>query len=81
MTKEEFGVWAVSHGWTPDRWGHYHKGGYRLKVGGKSIRYEREYTIPANQYLPAQKKYLHVYSGFLSRLSITPEGKLSGMHK
>jgi len=82
MTKDEFVKWAIGRGYALDRWGHLHRiredgTEMRWKVQARSVRLEKAYTIPAGQYSPAVKRWLKIYGGYLSQLSIV-DGKLKG---
>ncbi len=78
MTRQELIQWAVGRGWTMDRWGHLQKQEgsdtgqpkkYRLKLSRIAVRYE----------VHTSAGWVRLRSGYLSNISITPDGKLKGM--
>uniref|UniRef100_A0A6M3JN62 Uncharacterized protein n=1 Tax=viral metagenome TaxID=1070528 RepID=A0A6M3JN62_9ZZZZ len=80
MTKQEFIDWAISKGYTRDSYGHYQKTSdkgtiTRFKIQANSVRYERKALIVDHN------EWLRSTSGYYKNLSITPEGKLSGMKR
>lgn len=79
MTKQEFVAWAQGNGWESDTYGHLHKGDYRFKIQDRSVRYEKSYRTPDGPYQKGEKRYVRIRSGFFSKLSVTPDGKLSGL--
>lgn len=79
MTREQLEGWLVTKGWTKDRWGHYTKGDYRIKLQARSIRWEKAWRTEASQYNKSEKRYTRLYGGYYSQLSVTEEGKLAGM--
>lgn len=81
MTKQEFETWALGCGWTKDAYGHFHKGDMRFKVQDRSVRMEKSYRTPDTQYSKGEQRWLRLRSGFFSKLSISPDGKLVGMTK
>lgn len=81
MTKQEFVDWAKKDGWEQDRFGHFHKGEYRLKVQDRSVRWEKMYRTSASQYNKSEKRYVRIRSGFYSKLSVSPDGTLLGLER
>jgi len=76
MTRSEVVAWAESHGWTRDAWGHYQRvtpqgNRYRLKLSRIAARYE----------VRTEVGWVRLMSGYYRDLSISPEGKLSGMKR
>jgi hypothetical protein len=80
MTKQDFINWVISKGYTKDSYGHYQKTSdkgttTRFKIQANSVRYEhKEVIVDHNEWLRSA-------SGYYKNLSITPEGKLSGMKR
>lgn len=72
MTHQEFTTWATSHGWTTDRFGHMHKAknGARFHMSKIYVRLDRK---------TESGQWVRVRGNYLAYLSLTPEGKLSGM--
>ena len=78
MNKQDFINWVISKGYKKDTYGHYQntsvKGTVtRFKIQANSARYERKAQIVDHN------EWLRIASGYYKNLSITPEGKLSGM--
>lgn len=80
MTKEQFIARATStegllglH-WKLDRWGHLQSptGDYRLKLSRIAVRFERRHDTVG---------WFRLRSGYFSKLSMSPEGKLLGLEK
>lgn len=71
MSYEEFLAWARAHGWQMDRYGHLRKGDYRFKLSRVAVRMEAKAGAAG---------WVRLRSGYYSRLSLTPDGKLRGMH-
>lgn len=71
MTRDEVIAWATSRGYQPDRWGHLHKGNYRLKLSRIALRHERRTGVG----------WVRVSSAYYKDLSLTPEGKLAGLKR
>lgn len=74
MNREQLTQWAVSRGWKMDRWGHLQKDQsngktYRLKLSRIAVRYE----------VKGEYGWVRLRSGYLSRLSVSEDGKLSGL--
>ena len=70
MTKAEFETWATKSGFSRDRWGHFHKGETRLKVSSTTVRLEVKATAAG---------WVRLRSNYFSKLSLTADGKLSGL--
>ena len=70
MTRQEFEAWATARGWAKDQWGHYHKGDRRFKLSKVTVRLEAK---------AGSAGWVRLRSGYISRLSITEDGKLHGM--
>lgn len=79
MTRQEFINWALSKGWVLDRWGHLqkqyaHRNGdinvYRYRLSRIAVR--REIKLPDG-------RWVRLHSGYFSKLSIGPEGHVTGM--
>jgi len=77
MTKTEFIKWAKSRGWIEDRWGHLQK----ISSGTKYRFYISKISIRHEYWLETLGEWHKLRSGYLKDLSITPEGKLTGMKK
>jgi hypothetical protein len=75
MTQEQLIAWATSKNWTPDRFGHLKKvfrgRTHRLKLSRVAVRWEISTTAG----------WVRVQSGYYSALTITEDGKLSGMER
>jgi hypothetical protein len=74
MNKQEITQWAISKGWSLDKWGHLQKTRsngktYRFKLSRISVRYE----------VKGEYGWVRLRSGYLSRLTLTNDGKLSGL--
>ena len=73
MTRNEFIEWAKSHGYQEDRYGHLQKtapdGQKRMKLSRIAVRYEKK----------CPHGWVRVLSGYYSKLSATPDGKLAGL--
>lgn len=69
MKREDFIQWAESRGWKIDRFGHLRVEGsnYRYKLSSIAVRYEIK--LPSG--------WVRLRSGYFSKLSITPDGKLA----
>jgi len=70
MTRQEFEAWAITHGWTKDQWGHYHKGDLRFKLSKVAVRLEAK---------AGDAGWVRLRSGYFSKLHITEAGKLAGL--
>jgi len=80
MIKQKFIDWVVSKGYTKDSYGHYQKTSdagtvTRFKIQASSVRYERK------AHIVDHNEWLRSASGYYKDLSITHEGKLSGMKR
>ncbi len=71
MTREELITWVTARGYRPDRWGHLHKGNYRLKLSRIAVRHE----------VRSGAGWVRLFSAYYKDLSITPEGKLAGLKR
>ena len=82
MTRDQFIEWAESRGWKLDRYGHLKKstGGktYRFKLSRIAVRYEYQLKIDGSY---RSTMWIRIKSGYFSKLSITDEGKLTGMKR
>ena len=78
MTKQEFIKWAKARSWVVDKWGHLQKQvddkRYRFRVSKISVRYELKMDRDFQSL-----EWLRLRSGYFKDLSITPDGKLSGL--
>lgn len=79
MTKLQLAQYLIGKGWTQDRFGHFHKGEYRIKVQARSVRLEKWYRTEASAYSRSEKRYIRLRSGYLSKLFIGDQGKLCGL--
>ena len=73
MKREQLIEWAQNHGWKLDQWGHLRKdtkdgAKRRLKLSRIAVRYEVK-----------SKGWVRIQSGYFSKLSISEDGKLTGM--
>ena len=79
MTKQELENWLISKGYSKDKFGHYQRTINRIttrfKMQANSARYEKKAEIVDHN------EWLRLASGYYKNLSITPEGKLSGMKR
>ena len=79
MTKQELENWLISKGYSKDKFGHYqrtiNKTTTRFKMQANSARYEKKAEIVDHN------EWLRLAFGYYKNLSITPEGKLSGMKR
>jgi hypothetical protein len=75
MTKQEFATWAISRGYTQDKFGHYQKESqgkrYRFKVQSQSVRKEAQVT-----YEDGKHDWVRILSGYLSKLAINDKNQL-----
>lgn len=79
MTKEEVANWAISRGWKkgtrPSKrllfYKDVHGGPFRLTISNLSVRYE----------VRISGRWIRLRSGYLKNLSITEDGKLSGLKR
>src|SRR5512140_618259 len=71
VTKNILEAWAKSRGWTQDRWGHWHKANYRLKLSRIAARYE----------LRSGVGWVRLRSAYYHSIEITAEGKLKGLSR
>ncbi len=69
VTKDILEAWAKSRGWTQDRWGHWHRANYRLKLSRIAARYE----------LRSGTGWIRLRSAYYHSIDITAEGKLKGL--
>ena len=81
MTKQQFIDWAKSKGWKEDKFGHLQKENnigdhFRFKLSAISVRYESQLTFYDNKH-----EWFRHGSGYYKDLSITSDGKLSGMRR
>ena len=84
MTKQQFIDWARSKGWAEDNFGHLRKDirideeilKYRFKLSSTLARHEIQITMPDGKH-----EWLRRKSNYYKYLSITPDGKLSGMKR
>ena len=85
MTRQQFVDWAKSKGWQEDNFGHLQKQTdgkqYRFKISSISIRYEVKVNYDATDYTKAHSDWLRLRSGYFKDLSITEDGKLSGLKR
>lgn len=84
LTKEQFETWAVGHGYTKDRHGHFQKLAengkkYRYKIQAHSVRFEVQVLHEAGPYSPASKSWVRMRSAYFKDLSLTEDGKLKGL--
>ena len=79
MTRQELENWLISKGYTRDKFGHYQKTIgetiIRYKMQANSVRYEKQARIVNHN------EWLRFVSGYYKSLSITLEGKLTGMKR
>lgn len=61
--------WAATHGWQEDRWQHWRKGEYRLRISTHAVRYE----------VKSGAGWVRLRSAYLRDITITPDGKLAGL--
>ena len=73
MTREGFIQWAQSQGWESDRFGHLKK-----ETNGKSYRYKLS-RVAVRHEVKSRAGWVRLKSGYISKLSITPEGELAGL--
>lgn len=69
MTREQLETYLHSQGWTRDRFGHYHRQGYRFKLQARSCRLESK---------TSSGEWVRLRSGYYSALTVN-SGKLSGL--
>ena len=78
LTKQDIINWATSRDWELDKYGHLQKWieekQYRFKLSNTSLRYEVKVKA-----FRAPSEWMRLSSGYYKDLSITPEGKLSGL--
>ena len=81
MTREDFIKWALERGWRKDRYGHLQKQAngknYRFKLSRVAVRYESQITLKG--FSRGKHRWVRIRSGYLSKLHLTPEGKLAGL--
>lgn len=80
LTKDLLGNWLSDKGYSRDKFGHYQKTSdkgtvTRFKMQANSVRYEKQVKIVDHN------EWMKLASGYYKNLSITPEGKLSGMRR
>jgi hypothetical protein len=75
MTKQEFATWAISRGYTQDKFGHYQKAmdgkQYRYKIQAQSIRREVQVTHEDGKH-----DWVRITSGYLSKLTVNDKNQL-----
>lgn len=69
MTREKLTEWLLSRGWTRDRFGHFHKGGYRMTLTSHAIRLE----------VKSNSRWIRIRSAYLRDVSLTDDNTLSGL--
>lgn len=75
MTRSDLIIWIEAHGWKQDRWGHWRKGDYRMRISSHAARLEVQ-TEP----LPGvARRWVRLKSGYLLDISVTDNDKLAGM--
>ena len=81
MTRNDFISWARKTGWREDRFGHFQLektsketagqvNTYRLKLSRIAVRYE----------VKSSAGWVRLSSGYFSKLSVTPDNKIVGLH-
>lgn len=73
MNTQQLHDFFTDNGWSPNRWGAYHKPslpGVRYKIKKLVLRKERQLSDGG---------WFRVSSGYLAHLELTPEGKLKGL--
>ena len=79
MQRAELEAYLTRKGWTKDRWGHFRKSTYRMKMQARSVRMESQVKHAAGQYSPASTSWVRLKSANYSALSITADDKLAGL--
>ena len=90
LTKQQIIDWATARGWHLDRYGHLQKVGklkdkegkpieYRIKLSSTAMRYEVKVHYDGGQYGKPSNEWMRLRSGYYKDLTITDEGKLSGL--
>ncbi len=91
MTRQELENWVISKGYSKDKFGHYTRRVInahledgivttRFKMQSNSVRYEKQ--IEVSDYKDGLvHEWMKLAGGYYKNLSITPEGKLSGMKR
>ena len=79
MTRDQFITWLKVHNYTQDKYGHFQKQAgsktYRYKVSQSAARYEFKADICGHN------EWIRIASNYLKYLSITADGKLSGLKR
>jgi hypothetical protein len=88
MTRDEFIAWATANGWKPDRWSHLQKTEIRHEPDpntGAKVQYPVRYRYKLSRIAVRLERrlgllgWVRIRSGYFSKLSLTPDGKLSGL--
>ena len=83
LTKQDIIDWAVSRGWTPDKYGNLQKKvgdkEYRLRFSSTALRYETKVRHEGTKYSKPSSEWMRLRSGYYKELSITPDGRLVGL--
>ena len=94
MTKDQFITWAISQGYTLDRWSHLQRVSLETPKHSTSIdpsqtpeptqvhrRYKLSKIMVRREVKVGAAGWVRVMSGYYKDLSISPEGKLVGMKR
>lgn len=77
LLREDLIKWALEHGYTQDKFGHYQKTKnditVRLKLSKIAVRYEKK------AHIVDHNEWIRIQSGYYKDLSINDKGQLSGL--
>ena len=78
ITKDEFEQWAIRHGYTKDRFGHWQKTSergseYRWKLSKVMARHEIKV-----KHTDGSNEWVRISSGYLKNLEIRSDDKIRG---
>jgi hypothetical protein len=73
MTKTDITEWAKRNGFAVDRYGHLVNGTTRLKLSSVAVRWEVKRDICG------KNEWIRMRSGYLSKLSVSNDGRLVGL--
>jgi hypothetical protein len=79
LTRDDIIKWAIEHGYTSDKFGHYQRTAkdrtIRLKLSNIAMRYEvKSYIVDHNEWIRLQ-------SGYYKDLNINSKGQLAGLKR
>jgi len=88
LTRQDIINWATGRGWNLDKYGHLQKEftgkdgetkQYRYKLSKTAVRFEIRIHLDGGEYGKPSNEWARLRSGYYKDLSITEEGKLTGL--